>query len=109
MWHSRPIRPLLKWVGGKRQLLPQLRRFYPPEFGRSIEPFVGSGAVFFDLCAAGRLLSNSTAAGIAGLYDTNRETQAAGLRALRGSARRAIDSNRARRGPVDEYVITNIQ
>src|SRR5437899_7184372 len=49
------VLPLLKWVGGKRQLLPQLRRFYPPEFGTYIEPFFGSGAVFFDLHSAGRL------------------------------------------------------
>ncbi len=48
-------RPLLKWAGGKRQLLPQLRRFYPPEFNRYIEPFFGSGAVFFDLHALGRM------------------------------------------------------
>ena len=48
-------RPLLKWAGGKRQLLPQLRRYYPREFGRYIEPFVGSGAVFFDLHGMGRL------------------------------------------------------
>jgi DNA adenine methylase len=46
---------LLKWAGGKRQLLPQLRRFYPAAFGRYIEPFFGSGAVFFDLYASGRL------------------------------------------------------
>jgi DNA adenine methylase len=50
-----PVRPLLKWAGGKRQLLPQLRRFYPPAFNRYIEPFLGSGAVFFDLHGAGRL------------------------------------------------------
>jgi DNA adenine methylase len=50
-----PAKPLLKWAGGKRQLLPELRRFYPSEFGRYIEPFVGSGAVFFDLYNAGRL------------------------------------------------------
>jgi DNA adenine methylase len=43
------LRPFLKWVGGKRQLLPVLRRFYPGQFGRYFEPFVGSGAVFFDL------------------------------------------------------------
>ena len=48
-------RPLLKWAGGKRQLLPYLRRFYPPTFNRYIEPFFGSGAVFFDLHGAGRL------------------------------------------------------
>src|SRR6266404_4402250 len=49
------VRPLLKWAGGKRQLLPRLRRFYPPGFNRYIEPFCGSGAVFFDLHAGGRL------------------------------------------------------
>jgi DNA adenine methylase len=47
--------PFLKWVGGKRQLLPVLRRFYPEQFGRYFEPFVGSGAVFFDLQGAGVL------------------------------------------------------
>jgi len=48
-------RPLLKWAGGKRQLLPTLRTFYPVAFTRYIEPFFGSGAVFFDLHASGRL------------------------------------------------------
>jgi DNA adenine methylase len=41
-------RPILKWAGGKRQLLPALRRFYPPRFDRYVEPFLGSGAVFLD-------------------------------------------------------------
>jgi DNA adenine methylase len=49
------LRPFLKWAGGKRQLLPALRRFYPGHFDRYFEPFVGSGAVFFDLTASGRL------------------------------------------------------
>jgi DNA adenine methylase len=51
----RGLRPFLKWVGGKRQLLPVLRRFYPAQFGRYLEPFVGSGAVFFDLLGRGAL------------------------------------------------------
>ena len=46
---ERPWRPFLKWAGGKRQLLPALRRFYPPRFETYHEPFLGSGAVFFDL------------------------------------------------------------
>jgi DNA adenine methylase len=50
-----PARPVLKWAGGKRQLLPEIRRFYPPAFGRYIEPFLGSGAVFLDLHNSGRL------------------------------------------------------
>ncbi len=50
-----PVRPLLNWAGGKRQLLPELRAYYPDRFERYIEPFFGSGAVFFDLLNAGRL------------------------------------------------------
>ncbi|HEX6164082.1 MAG TPA: Dam family site-specific DNA-(adenine-N6)-methyltransferase [Vicinamibacterales bacterium] len=45
----------MKWVGGKRQLLPELRRYYPASIGRYFEPFVGSGAVFFDLLNRQRL------------------------------------------------------
>jgi len=51
----RSARPFLKWAGGKRQLLPRLRRHYPSEFGAYLEPFVGSAAVFFDLHALGLL------------------------------------------------------
>ena len=60
------IRPFLKWAGGKRQLLPQLRRFIPLDFRAYHEPFVGSGALFFDLCSAGRLFGKA-----ARLVDTN--------------------------------------
>jgi DNA adenine methylase len=42
------VRPILKWAGGKRQLLPTLRKYYPPRFDRYFEPFLGSGAVFLD-------------------------------------------------------------
>jgi DNA adenine methylase len=50
-----PVRPLLKWAGGKRQLLHALGAYYPARFTRYIEPFFGSGAVFFDLLNQGRL------------------------------------------------------
>jgi DNA adenine methylase len=42
------VRPILKWAGGKRQLLPALRRYYPAAFDGYVEPFLGSGAVFLD-------------------------------------------------------------
>ncbi len=41
--------PVLKWAGGKRQLLPQLARYLPASYGTFIEPFVGGGALFFHL------------------------------------------------------------
>ena len=43
------IKPFLKWVGGKRQLLGDIAALVPDEFSRYIEPFVGGGAVFFHL------------------------------------------------------------
>jgi DNA adenine methylase len=41
--------PVLKWAGGKRQLLPVIRQYVPPKFNRYFEPFIGGGAVLFDL------------------------------------------------------------
>ncbi len=46
---KRTAKPFVKWVGGKTQLLPQLRNFYPLKFNRYFEPFLGGGAVFFDV------------------------------------------------------------
>lgn len=43
------IQPFLKWAGGKRQLLPIIRKYYPNDYNRYFEPFVGAGAVFMDL------------------------------------------------------------
>lgn len=58
-------KPFVKWVGGKRQLLAQFRRLnlYPPEkfdieTGKYFEPFVGGGAVFFDLLPETAYLSD---------------------------------------------------
>lgn len=41
--------PFLKWAGGKRQLLPEIRKYVPKQFNTYFEPFVGAGAVLFDL------------------------------------------------------------
>jgi len=49
-----PARPLLKWAGGKRQLLESIRRRLPDEIDTYFEPFVGGGAVFFALRLEGR-------------------------------------------------------
>ena len=47
------MKPFIKWAGGKTQLLPDIRKKYPTELGKSItkycEPFIGGGAVLFDI------------------------------------------------------------
>lgn len=57
-------KPFVKWVGGKRQLLQQFREneLYPQKFdlngGKYYEPFVGGGAVFFDILPKKAVLSD---------------------------------------------------
>ncbi|MDD2565559.1 MAG: DNA adenine methylase [Candidatus Gracilibacteria bacterium] len=41
--------PFVKWVGGKRQLIKQLEQLFPKEFNNYFEPFIGGGAVFFNI------------------------------------------------------------
>lgn len=43
------IAPFVKWAGGKRQLIPQIRERMPKQYHNYYEPFVGGGAVFFEL------------------------------------------------------------
>ena len=81
-------RPILKWAGGKRQLLPALRPYYPKAFDRYFEPFVGSGAVFLDLHNAGRLEGrearlSDTNADVIGCYRMVRDAADAVIGALR--------------------------
>lgn len=50
------LRPFLKWAGGKGQLLPEIRKRYnsalTPDITKYAEPFVGGGAVLFDIIGA---------------------------------------------------------
>lgn len=47
--------PIVKWAGGKAQLLSQFEPYLPVRFHRYLEPFVGGGAVFFHLYSQRRL------------------------------------------------------
>ena len=42
-------KPFIKWVGGKSQLLEEIREKYPSKIEKYCEPFVGGGAVLFDV------------------------------------------------------------
>lgn len=43
------VKPVVKWVGGKRQLLDEIIPHIPKNITTYVEPFIGGGAVFFDL------------------------------------------------------------
>ncbi|HHV29573.1 MAG TPA: DNA adenine methylase [Clostridium sp.] len=43
------ISPIVKWVGGKRQILDEITKYVPQNITTYYEPFVGGGAVFFEL------------------------------------------------------------
>ena len=59
-------KPILKWAGGKTQMLGELLPKVPSSYGRYIEPFFGGGALFFALqpenaVIAGRFISTGHA------------------------------------------------
>ncbi|HEM2793035.1 TPA: DNA adenine methylase [Streptococcus suis] len=43
------LQPFTKWTGGKRQLLPIIKSLMPDNYNSYFEPFIGGGAVFFEL------------------------------------------------------------
>lgn len=43
------IKPFVKWVGGKRQIMDEILKYVPKNFSTYYEPFVGGGAVFFEI------------------------------------------------------------
>jgi len=49
---EKKVKPFLKWAGGKGQLIPEIEKYYPFDEGKITkyaEPFVGGGAVLFDI------------------------------------------------------------
>jgi DNA adenine methylase len=52
------MRPLLRWAGSKRKLLPVLSPYWKSDFARYVEPFAGSACLFFHLCPRSALLGD---------------------------------------------------
>ena len=60
--------PFIKWVGGKRGLLSQILPLIPKDFNNYFEPFIGGGALFFELYSLGLLRDKNIY-----LFDINTE------------------------------------
>ena len=52
------VAPFVKWAGGKRQLIPQIIERMPEKYNDYYEPFIGGGAVIFDLLPANALIND---------------------------------------------------
>jgi DNA adenine methylase len=59
--------PIIKWVGGKTKLLPELLARMPAQHGRYYEPFAGGAALFFRVAPRRAVLADSNA-DLIGLY-----------------------------------------
>lgn len=54
--------PFVKWAGGKKQLLPKIIEKMPKTFNRYYEPFIGGGALFFNLQPDGAVINDNNEA-----------------------------------------------
>src|SRR5687767_1353933 len=61
--------PVIKWVGGKTRLLPELIARLPERFGTYYEPFAGGAALFFRVAPKSAVLADSNS-DLIGLYKT---------------------------------------
>lgn len=52
------IAPFIKWAGGKRQLLPQIKERMPEKYNKYYEPFIGGGAVLFELLPKNAIIND---------------------------------------------------
>lgn len=52
-------KPFVKWVGGKGKLIPELEKYFPKKFNRYFEPFVGGGALFYEVIQKNNIVFSS--------------------------------------------------
>ena len=54
-------KPFVKWAGGKRQIIDELKKYIPDEFNTYYEPFIGGGALLFELAPKKAVINDSNA------------------------------------------------
>ncbi len=52
-------KPFVKWAGGKRQIIEKLKNYVPDEFNTYYEPFIGGGALLFELSPKNAVINDS--------------------------------------------------
>lgn len=52
-------KPFVKWAGGKRQVINELKKYVPNEFNTYYEPFIGGGALLFELSPKRAVINDS--------------------------------------------------
>ena len=52
-------KPFVKWAGGKRQIIDKLKKYVPDEFDTYYEPFIGGGALLFELSPKKAIINDS--------------------------------------------------
>lgn len=57
--HKSILKPFVKWAGGKTQVLSRIKDYMPASFNQYFEPFVGGGALFFDIAPDNATINDS--------------------------------------------------
>ena len=52
-------KPFVKWAGGKRQIIDELKKYVPEEYNTYYEPFIGGGALLFELAPKNAVINDS--------------------------------------------------
>ena len=52
-------KPFVKWAGGKRQIIDKLNKYVPDDYNTYYEPFVGGGALLFELSPKNAVINDS--------------------------------------------------